>query len=254
MEWYFYPILVAAGVLVGFINTLAGSGSLISLPLLMFMGLPANVANGTNRIAILLQSLVGTSSFKRQKVFEWSEGIWLALPAVAGSIFGAILAVDLDEKTMTRIIGGLMVFMFFMIILKPEAWVREHAGKVRSRPGIIQIIIFFGIGLYGGFIQAGVGFFLLAGLVLGAGHNLIKANAIKNLVVLLYTPFALAVFIINGQVDWIAGLVLASGNMIGAWIAARMAVKRGAGFVRIVLLIVVFAASLKFLGVFDLLK
>jgi len=252
MDWYLYPLLVAAGILVGFINTLAGSGSLISLPLLMFIGLPANVANGTNRVAILLQSMVGATSFRQQKVFEWKEGFWLGLPAIAGSIIGAILAVDINEKVMTRFIGGLMVFMFFIILFKPEAWVKDKAGQVNARPGILQVLIFFGIGLYGGFIQAGVGFFLLAGLVLGAGQNLIKANAIKNLVVFLYTPFALVVFIINGQVDWVAGLTLAAGNMIGAFIAARMAVAKGAGFIRIVLLVMIFASSLKLLGVFDL--
>ena len=252
IPWYFYLILIVAGILVGFINTLAGSGSLISLPLLMLLGMPADLANGTNRIAILLQSFVGVSSFKQQKVFEFREGIWLSVPAVIGSVIGALLAVDLDEKTMTRAIGGLMIVMFFLIIFKPEAWVKGQAGKIRAKPSLLQIFIFFGIGLYGGFIQAGVGFFLLAGLVLGAGHDLIKANAIKNLVVLLYTPFALAVFIFNDQVHWIAGLTLAAGNMIGAFVAARVAVSWGAKFVRIVLLVVIFGASIKLLGLFDL--
>lgn len=250
MEWYFYPILVAAGILVGFINTLAGSGSLISLPLLMYIGLPANVANGTNRIAILLQSLVGAGSFRQKKVIRFREGIWLSLPAVIGAVIGAILAVDINETTMRRVIGGLMVVMFFLIILKPEAWIKGQEGKFHTRPGFWQVLIFFAIGLYGGFIQAGVGFFLLGGLVIGAGLDLIKANALKNLIVLLYTPFALAVFIWNGQVNWIAGLTLAAGNMTGAWIAANAAIKRGAGFVRIILLVMIFFAALDMLGVF----
>ncbi|MCD6332966.1 MAG: sulfite exporter TauE/SafE family protein [Bacteroidales bacterium] len=252
MHWYFYPILVGTGILVGFINTLAGSGSLITLPLLMFIGLPANVANGTNRVAILMQTAVGVRGFKKHKVFQIREGIWLSLPAVIGALIGAALAVDIDDRTMTRAIGLLLIVMFFLIILKPEAWVKGKAGQVKAKPGLLQVLIFFGIGLYGGFIQAGVGFFLLGGLVLGAGYDLIKANAIKNLVVLLYTPFALAVFVWNGQVNWLAGLTLGVGNMLGAWIATRVAVSWGTKFVRIVLLTVIFLASLKLLGVFNL--
>ncbi|OFY45405.1 MAG: hypothetical protein A2X22_03415 [Bacteroidetes bacterium GWF2_49_14] len=242
-----YPILILAGILVGFINTLAGSGSLISLPLLMYLGLPANVANGTNRVAILLQSLVGANSFRQKKIIRFQDGIWLAIPAVVGAVIGAFLAVDINELVMKRVIGGLMIVMFFLIAFKPEAWIEGKAEKIHARPGFWQTVIFFGIGLYGGFIQAGVGFFLLGGLVLGAGLDLVKANAMKNLIVFLYTPFALAVFIFNGQVDWLMGLTLAAGNMTGAWIAARLAIKHGARIVRIVLLVVIFVAAIDML-------
>lgn len=247
MEWFYIPALIGAGFLCGFINTFAGSGSLISLPLLMFFGLPANVANGTNRIAILLQNVVGVASFKQQKVFSLKEGIWLAIPAVVGSVIGAVFAVNLNERIMTRVIGGLLVFMFFMIIFKPDIWVKGKAGLIKARPSLLQIIIFFGIGLYGGFIQAGVGFFLIAGLVLGAGFDLVKTNAIKLFIVLCYTPFALAVFIINDQVDWKYGLILAIGNMFGALIASRFAVSWGTKVVRYILLVIIFGAAVKLL-------
>ena len=247
LEWYHILALIIAGGLCGFINTLAGSGSLITLPLLMFIGLPANVANGTNRVAILLQNVVGVASFKQQKIFTFKEGIWLAIPAVVGSIFGAVWAVNINETTMTRVIGGLLVVMFFIILLKPDAWVKGRAGLINSKPSWWQILIFFAIGIYGGFIQAGVGFFLLSGLVLGAGFEVVKANAIKLLIVLLYTPFALAVFIYNDQVNWKAGLILAIGNMIGALIASRFAVSWGPRVVRIILLVIVFAAAGKLL-------
>ena len=108
MEWYLYPLLIIAGILAGFINTLAGSGSLITLPLLMFIGLPANVANATNRIGIFLQSAVGAASFRHNKVFEYREGVWFALPATFGSLIGAIAAVKLNSDVMEIIIGGLL--------------------------------------------------------------------------------------------------------------------------------------------------
>ncbi|PKQ66096.1 sulfite exporter TauE/SafE family protein [Labilibaculum manganireducens] len=253
MEWYYYILIVIVGVFCGFLNTLAGSGSIISLAMLMFMGLPANVANGTNRIAILMQNIVGVSSFKKQKVFSFKEGIWLALPAIVGSVIGAGLAVEINEDMMQKTIGGLLIFLFFIVLYKPDAWVKGQAGLIRSKPSIIQIVIFFFIGLYGGFIQAGVGFFLLSGLVLGAGFDLVKANAIKVFIVLLYTPFALGVFVMNGQVDYKIGFILAAGNMIGAYIAANFAVSLGAKFVRYILLAVIIFASLKFLGVYEML-
>ncbi|MCA1756487.1 MAG: sulfite exporter TauE/SafE family protein [Bacteroidales bacterium] len=253
MEWYIYPAIVAVGLVTGFINTLAGSGSLLTLPFLMFLGLPANVANGTNRVGVLMQSIVGAFSFRKQKVFNFSEGTVLLLPATAGALLGAIIAVDLNEELMETIIGGLLIFMFFVILVKPEKWIREHADKINSKPTFWNIVISFLIGIYGGFIQAGVGFFLLAWLVLGVGADLVKANALKVFIVMGFTLVALVVFFVNRQVDLKIGLILAAGNMGGAWIAAKSAVKRGAVFVRWILLITVFLAGLKLFGLFDFL-
>ena len=244
MEWYMAVLIVAVGFAAGFINTLAGSGSLLTLPMLMFMGLPANVANGTNRIAILLQNVVGVSSFKQQKVFTFREGIWLTIPAVIGSIVGANLAINIDEKMMGQAIGALLVIMFFLILFKPEKWVKMQAGKVDGKPNLANVVIFFFIGMYGGFIQAGVGF---AGLVLGAGFDLIKANAIKLFIVLVYTFFALGIFIYNDQVDWKFGLILAVGNMLGAFVASRFAVNWGTKYIRIILLVAIAASGIKLL-------
>jgi len=251
MEWYLYPLLIIAGILAGFINTLAGSGSLITLPLLTFMGLPANIANATNRIGIFLQSAVGAVSFRQNKVFEYKEGIWLALPATAGSFIGAIAAVNLNNRVMEAIIGALLFLMFFMVLYKPEKWIKEQTGRIEGRPKIWQIIIFFFIGLYGGFIQAGVGFILLAGLVFGAGVNLTKANALKVFIVCVYTSVALLVFILDRQISYLAGFVLAFGSMIGAWIASKVAIKSGPKIVRIILLVILMISALKYIGAMD---
>ncbi len=251
LGWQIIAAIIAVGFFAGFINTLAGSGSLLSLPLLMFLGLDANIANGTNRIAILLQNIVGVSSFKQQKVFEWKQGIRLTIPAVIGSFAGAIIAVDIDEHIMRYTIAVLLIVMFFLILLKPAQWLKSRSGNVNKKPGLLQTIIFFFIGMYGGFIQAGVGFFLLAGLVLGAGMDIVKANAIKVLIVLCYTFFALAVFIFYNQVDFKVGFILATGNMMGAYTGSRVGVKHGPAFIRILLLITLIIAALNLLGVID---
>jgi uncharacterized protein len=245
---WLYILVIIVGVVSGFINTLAGSGSLLTLPLLIFLGLPANVANGTNRIAILLQSLVAVKEFKQKKIFNWSEGLFLTIPATIGSFAGAAMAVNLNDEIMNRVIGGLLVVMFLLMIYKPERWIKEHAEEVKAKPSVMQMIIFFGIGFYGGFIQAGVGFFLLAGLVLGAGYDLLKANAIKVLIVAVYTVAALGVFIYNDQIDFKLGLILGAGSMLGAWLATHMAIKGGAAFIRWFVLgaVMVFAIKLLF--------
>lgn len=252
MEWYIILAVIGVGFVAGFINTLAGSGSLLTLPLLMFLGLPANVANGTNRIAILLQNVVGVSSFKQQKVLNFKQGLWLGVPAIIGSIIGAQIAINLNEEIMRMAIGGVLVFMFFIILYKPDKWIKGRAGEVDAKPGILQMIIFFFIGIYGGFIQAGVGFFLLAGLVLGAGLDLVRANALKVFIVLLYTPLALVIFIIHNQVDYKLGLILAVGNMLGAFVGAKATVSWGPKFVRYILLIAILGSALKLFGFFNL--
>jgi uncharacterized membrane protein YfcA len=250
LAWYIYLAVVATGFVCGFINTFAGSGSLISLPLLIFLGLPATAANGTNRVAILMQNIVAVGSFRQQKVLDVRGGLILAIPAVIGSIIGAEIAVDIEEHVLRKVIGGLMLFMLMVILVKPRRWLTGR-GRTTKSPGILQHLIFFAIGIYGGFIQAGVGIFLIAGLVLGAGYDLVRGNAVKLLIVLCFTPFALAVFVLGGQVQWGIGFILGIGNMLGAWVASRMAVQRGAEFARVILILVIIGAAGKFLGIYD---
>ena len=250
-EWYIYPAVLAAGFGAGFINTLAGSGSLITLPLLIFLGIPANVANGTNRVGVLFQNIVSVESFRRQKMLDIRGGLILSAPAIIGSIIGAQIAVDLDEARMRQAIGVLMVIMLVVILLRPKRWLQGELEKMGERPSILQLVIFFFIGMYGGFLQAGVGIFLLAGLVLGIGYDLVRANAVKVLIVLAFTISALIVFMLNDQVRWGIGLLLAVGNSLGAWAAARMAVERGANFVRWLLIVVVAVSAAQLLGIFE---
>jgi len=250
--WVLYGLVVAAGFAAGFINTLAGSGSLITLPLLIFMGLPATVANGTNRIAIVAQNIVAVSSFGRQKMLDWRGGLTLALPAVLGSYVGAGIAVRLDDAMMERVIGILMFVMIGVILARPRRWLQTSPSVPETSFTLVRTITFFAIGLYGGFIQAGVGIFLLAGLVLAAQYDLVRGNAVKVLIVLCFTVVALGVFVENGQIDWGVGLTLAVGNASGAWVAARTAAARGAPFVRWVLLVVLLFSAANLLGIFRL--
>jgi uncharacterized membrane protein YfcA len=241
--------VISAGFACGFINTLAGSGSLITLPLLIFLGLPAPVANGTNRVAIVIQNIVGVTSFKQQKVLDIRVASKLAVPAVLGAIVGANIAVDMNAIIMERVIGALMLAMVPVIMWKPGAWLKKQAVSVDRTNSLPVMVIFFLIGVYGGFVQAGVGIFLLIGLVYAGQFDLVKGNAIKVFIVLCFTIFALGVFLVNGYVDWKIGLTLAVGNGLGAMVASRLAVKRGEKFVKLVLLIAILIGATKLLGI-----
>lgn len=243
--------LIIAGLCVGFINTLAGGGSIISLSLLMFLGLPAPVANGTNRIAITIQTLTASVSFKRKKVLDTKKGLKLAIPTVLGSLAGSWIAADINEKIFERAMAVIMLIMLFFILFKPNKYIHGKAELINKPINFWQILLFFGIGVYGGFIHAGVGYFLLASLVLSAGYDLVRANAIKVFLVLLYAPVTLLVFLYNGQIEWAYGLIMTIGNVIGAIIASRLAVSKGVGFVKWVIVVVIIITSGKLFGLYN---
>ncbi len=244
-------VLILSGILVGFINTLAGGGSIISLSILIMLGLPATVANGTNRVAIALQNLVAVSSFKQQKVLEVRKALYLSIPAILGSLVGSWIAVDINEADFEKAIGIIMLVMLIFVLFKPQQYIygRAEVSEKPIRWG--TYVIFFFIGIYAGFIHMGVGYFLLAGIVLGAGYDLVKANAIKVLIILAYAPFTLAVFYFHHEINWGYGLVMALGNMLGAWLASRMAVKKGVAFVKWVIVIVILMTSAQMFGLYD---
>ena len=242
--------LILLGIIAGFINTFAGGGSMLVVPFLIFLGLPANMANATNRVAIFLQEIVSTATFHQKKILDFKTDYPLLLPTTLGSIAGAFTAVDIQEELLRKVIGGLLIILFFMILLDPNGWVKANADRAKARNQFIRFLVFFGIGFYGGFIQIGVGFFMLAGLVLGCGFDLLKANALKVLLILSYTLIALAIFIYYGLIDWSTGFILSCGNMLGAWLGTRLSIKWGAKYIRYILLVALVLVSLKLFNVF----
>ncbi|HET7607745.1 MAG TPA: sulfite exporter TauE/SafE family protein [Gammaproteobacteria bacterium] len=236
----------AVGFAAGFINTLAGSGSLLTLPILILLGLPANVANGTNRVGVTMQNIVAVATFRRRGALPLTSSWPLIVPSIAGGIVGAMLAVDLDERLLRQTIAVLMLVLIVLMLLKPERWIAAHAEPRKPRL-LVEVPLFFAIGVYGGFLQVSVGLFLIAGLVLAAGYELVGANAMKNLIVLLFTAAALVVFVVNDQVEWTLGLLLGAGQAVGAWVAAHFAVKRGAEFVRFAVVIIAIGSAIALL-------
>jgi len=240
--------LAAVGLFAGTVNTVAGGGSLITLPALIFLGLPPTVANGTNRVGVILQSAVATEHYRREALIEWGLGLRLLIPTGLGAALGAWLSVDIDEELFRRVIGAVMLVMLVAILARPKRWLD---GRTAEPPGHLRLtgpIVFFAIGAYGGFLQAGVGIFLLAGLVLVHGRDLLRANAIKVLLVAAFTVPPLLIFLWYDLVQWVPALVLATGSAAGGWVGARLTVTWGADLIRWVLVVVVTVSATRLLG------
>ncbi|MHC4944741.1 MAG: sulfite exporter TauE/SafE family protein [Planctomycetota bacterium] len=254
MDFYIYPLLVLGGFAAGFINTLAGGGSMLTLPLLIFAGLPADVANGTNRVAILIQNISGVLGFRSRGIKPWRIGFWLCLPACLGAVAGASTAAEVDPLLLERIFGGVLIVLCAFLFLHPSRALVERPESLGQAPlSLKSFAVFFVVGFWGGFAQVGVGFLFLAGLILCSNLNLVHGNAVKIFTILIFTVLALGIFFAHGQVALVPGLVMAVGNAAGAWTASVLSVKKGAGWVRNFLLAAALLAALKLLGVLDLL-
>jgi len=217
--------LVSAGAIAGFINTLAGGGSMLTLPALMMLGMPTDVANGTNRIGVLLQSLTGAGQFHRNKQLDAGAIVPILLPTSTGALIGAMTASYLPLAILKPALLGSMMALALVMVIKPELIAPPKGTEVfalKERP-----VAFFGLfiaGLYGGFVQAGVGFILIAALAGGLRYDLVRSNALKMVCTAVFSVVALAVFILRDQVMWVPGLILAVGMMAGATISVRFAI------------------------------
>ena len=237
--------LILIGLIAGAINTIAGGGSLLTLPILIFLGLPPNIANGTNRIAILFQNIFTTAGFKSKGVVTFPFSIYVGISALIGSLIGAQIAVDIKGETFNKILAAIMVVIVFYMVFKSKNTTTSIVEKTTGKHLWISVVLFFFVGIYGGFIQAGVGFVIL--LILSSINNLslVKSNAVKVTVVLIYTISSVAIFAYNDKIDWEMGLILAIGNSIGGWFASRWSVKRGDGMVRKFLIVMVVILAIK---------
>ncbi len=245
MDYLHAILLVFVGVIAGFINTVAGGGSLLSLPILIFLGLPPAMANGTNRVAIFLQNISGIAGFKSKGVFIFPYSLWVGISALFGAILGAQFSVQIRGELFNQILAVVMIGVVIITIINPIKDPNKTLERFGKKHQVIGIITFFFIGIYGGFIQAGVGFIIMGALTMINRISLVKSNSIKVFVIFTYTIAALAVFIIEDQVNWGYGLTLAAGNMTGAWIASRWSVGKGDVWIRRFMIIMVTVLAIK---------
>ena len=238
-------LLIGAGVFAGFVNTIAGGGSLLTLPLLIFMGLPPAVANGTNRIAIAVSSLSANIGYASKNIKIYPFSIYLGIAAIFGAILGARIAIKIDGAIFNRILAVIMIVVVLIMVFKPK--MADHISHERTTGKylFISLIVFFFIGIYGGFINAGIGFIIMLFLNIFNKINLVRVNAVKVGVVFIYTIAALVTFAVSGNVNWLYGLILAIGTSVGAWTASRFSVDRGEGFIKLVMIVMVLLMAVK---------
>lgn len=237
-------LLVAAGVFAGFVNSIAGGGSLLIMPMLIFMGLPSAEANGTNRVAILIQNIFSVAGYRSKGIYVFPFAIYVAIPAILGAIVGSNIAVDISDVVFNRILAVVMLVVMAVSIFRPA--LNVDPVEILTRKKIwTSVIMFFFLGIYGGFIQAGIGFLIIATLTSIHGFNMAKTNSIKVFVILCYTIAAVIVFYLEGKIQWEYGLVLAAGNSIGAWVGSRWSVGKSDRLIRMILLVMVVALSVK---------
>lgn len=237
-------ILFVIGLLAGIINTLAGGGSLLTLPVLIFMGLPPNVANATNRIGIFFNGIFAIRGFqsKGSKVDKYS--IWLGVAAFLGAIIGSLIAVDIKGETFNRILAGVIVLVvaYMLFGTKVSTGKEERTSPKANWSGIIA---FFLIGIYGGFLQAGVGYLIMAALTFINRFSLLKTNITKVIVVPIYTLASLGIFIYNDLINWELGIALAVGSALGGWLTSRWSTGVNDKWIRYFVMFTAFAFAIK---------
>jgi uncharacterized membrane protein YfcA len=220
-----FVALAVVGFVAAIINVLAGGGSFLTLPLLLFLGLPASIANGTNRMGVLAQNFSAVFGFHRHQVLPVRWALAVSAPAVVGAGLGVWAALHVPDVAFRRILSLVMLAMTFGTLLY-----RARRGPARTEivhPWHWTMVVgFFLTGLYGGFLQAGVGFLALAMTTLG-GLDMVRGNAVKVFTIMLLTLLSLAVFAGTGHVNWPAGVALAIGNLLGGAAGVRVAVFKG---------------------------
>ncbi|GAB5403454.1 MAG: sulfite exporter TauE/SafE family protein [Aureliella sp.] len=245
-DWLWYALLIPAGFAAGVINTIAGGGSFLTLPALMFCcGIDLKTANATNRTAILLSSGSASLTFNKYGHLDRRLALQLAIPTLIGVPLGTWLALELPTQAIEPLFGGLFLIMAIVMLMDPKRFI-EPAKTKRKMPWW-GYGVFFAIGVYVGFIQAGMGILLLLALPMVASGNLVQSNAIKNLIGFVVTLLGVILFASSGAIVWLPGLIMAIGNVAGGVVGARLAIAKGNKLILTVLVIVMVAFGIKLL-------
>jgi len=254
LELWHYALAIGGGFVAGGINSLAGYGSIITISIMMeVLGMPGNLANGTNRVNILANSIAGTLGYRKGGLLELNKGKWIILSVCLGAILGTYLAVTIDNEQFKVIFKYLVVLLFLSIIVNPKRWMKEE-GMIKELPLWQAIFIYFPIGIYGGFIQMGSSLFLMMLMVLISHFTIMQANALKLLIMMIFTVISLAIFHFSGLVNWKIGLIIGAGQAAGSYLTASYAskIKNANVYAYRLLIFVVIIILLKTFGFFKL--
>lgn len=238
--------IIGIGFVAGFLNTVAGGGSLISLPVLIFLGLPGSVANATNRVAILSQNIFAVTGFNSKGIkLPMPYSIFLGLASLLGGLIGAKLAVEIHDALFNRILAVIMILVVLSIALEKKKPAQQQPERLSLRHQALGIIAFVFLGVYGGFIQAGIGFLVIAAVTNINHLSLVKTNYVKVFAAIVYTGVSVIVFTLENKIVWTTGLVLAIGQGFGGWYASRWSVEKGDVWIKRIMVVTVIALAVK---------
>jgi uncharacterized membrane protein YfcA len=251
MEIYEIIIVLIGGLLAGAINTMAGNGSAITLSIFSeVLGLPPNIANGTNRVGVAFQTAFASSNFYKNKIFTFKESKHLIISTFIGAMLGVYVAVNISNEAFKSVFSYMLIVIFLLILLRPKRWL-EKPEQIKEYSLFITVPVFLALGFYGGFLQMGMGIFMLAALVFVGQLDIIKANALKSVIILFYAFVVMAIFHYKGLIHWKYGLMMAVGQSIGGYFTAEFASKYKSANVWAyrLLIVAVFIAILKLFNV-----
>jgi len=237
-------LIFFGGLFAGVVNAMAGGGSLLTVPLLSLAGVEGLAANGTNRVAVLVQTGTAARGYVRRRIDGWDEAVRVFPPTLAGGLVGSAVVSQLEDDTFERLFGFLMIPILVLAL-----WPSSERSIEDQWSTWVTMVVYFGVGVYAGAIQAGVGLLLLMVLA-RAGHDLVSANLIKSYVVIGVSLIACTIFIARGQVEWRPALVLSAGSGIGGYVGANIAVEGGERVIKPVLVVSVVVLSGKMIGLY----
>lgn len=241
-------LLVLGGAAAGFVNAMAGGGSALTVPLLVYAGLDPLTANGTNRVGVWVQSISATLTFQRRGLMQWSALWYILPPVILGATAGALAAASMQPKAIKLAFGVLFVALAVLMVAKPSWLVPQLPQGVEARkPPHWGLAAMAAVGVYGGMFQAGVGIPLLLVLVQALRVDVVTANALKAALVMVYTLVVLVIFGGHSQIDWPSGLLLAAGGWVGSMLGARAAIAKGAALIRWAVMAVLLYSAVRFL-------
>lgn len=243
METLDIVLLLVGGAFAGIVNAMAGGGSTLTVPLLVIAGVPGVAANGSNRVGILTSNATTFASFFQEgKTVDRKTLMPIIPPAVVGAAIGAFGVSQLTNDRFEQVFGLIMIPLIILTVRKPKV-------KANAKPwsAAFMATVAFGVGIYAGAIQAGVGLILLASLS-RSGMDLVTANVVKVVFTFFATLIALPVFILEGQVRWLPAIVLAIGLSAGGWVGAKLAVRGGEKPIRILMIVAAIVLALRLLG------
>jgi len=244
VDYFEIALIVLTGFIAAFLNTVGGGGSLFTVPILTFFGLPITSANATNRVALLIQNVFAVGGFRSKNVsLPWPYSLYLGISTLFGGIIGSLMASHIDDELFSRIFAIVMIISVFLIVFNPRQSKAEE--KLTFKSQLIGAICFFFLGIYGGFVQAGIGFLVLAVLNLVNHLNLVTSNYVKVFSAIVYTSASVVVFAVEGKIHWATGGVLAIGMAGGGWFASRWSVDKGEVWIKRVMVISIIGMAIK---------